>query len=101
MEKVNKKYIHYEDLAISDPYAYRLLHKAFELNGFDVKVGDRVVLTEWGKQGGICKRSNEGVVKGFSRKGMIVRVRPVGLKTTYSYWAGFWRRKKHPLAEQF
>lgn len=91
----------YEDLAIHDPYAYVLLHRAFEFEGLNVKKGDTVVPTEWAKQNTVCKNITEGTVKGFGTKGFTIRVLPKGKKTVNTYWAGFWRKKNHPYLEMF
>ena len=95
-----EKEMRYEDLMLTDEYAYLLLHRAFELHGLDVKIGDEVILTQWGRQNGISKKTDKGIVKGFG-KGSTLRVQPKGLKGTYTYWSGFWRKKNHPILEQF
>lgn len=88
----------YEDLAITDMYAYRILQRGMELEGWNVKKGDTVVPTEWARQNKICRNITEGKVVGYGRSGFTIRVLPKGRKTVYSYWAGFWRIKNHPFA---
>ena len=87
----------YEDLSESDRYAYNLLHWVMGEEGRKVKKGNKVVLTEWGKQN-LGEKYIEGEVasnpRGFLHH---ISVRPAGRKTAGNYWSGFWRRKDYKL----
>ena len=88
--------IRYEELYKTDRYAYILLHTAMGQLGREVKKGDVVVPTEWGKQD-LRMKYEEGVVTGNPRGyGKCISVRPKGRKTVGRYWAGFWRKKRMP-----
>lgn len=86
----------FEDFYDFDRYTYHLLHNAFTAAGRNVKKGDRVVMTEWGKQN-LGQKHTEGIITSNPRKlGNAICVRPLGRKTVGHYWAGFWRKKKIP-----
>jgi hypothetical protein len=102
MKKKEFNIYRYEDLYTTDRYAYNLLHEAFEQRGLDLRKGDVVTMTEWGRQNLKPKNSTDGVVTSNPRKtgtGNCINVRPIGRKTVGNYWAGFWRKKKitYPL----
>lgn len=91
-----KQKIRYEELWDIDRYAYILLHSEMGRRGKEVKRGDVVVLTEWGKQN-LGEKYEEGIVVGNPHKqGNAISVRPKGRKTAGRYWAGFWRKKRMP-----
>jgi hypothetical protein len=87
----------YEDLYKIDRYAYHCLHSKMTEVGMQVRKGDVVVLTEWGRQNLGYKYSDGVVVSNPRKNGSAISVRPNGRKAIGRYWAGFWRKKNIDL----
>jgi len=84
--------IDYEKVAQYDPYTYWLLHRAFEEEGNKLEIGDKVIPTKWAIQNKVCKPKDKGIVVGYGRRPFLIRVRKKGLKSSSTYWTGFWRK---------
>ena len=69
-------------------------YRSFELNQIETfkgcKKGKKVETTIFAKGNGVSKKHHFGRFMGLSNSGYI-RVKPDGLKTTFTYWVGFWQ----------
>ncbi len=73
---------------------YEEAHELATNEGLAIPIGGRCKMSGWGIEHLRPRKIRGGVVKGKARRGRtIIRVKLDGLKTTYTYWAGFWEKE--------
>lgn len=93
----------YEEIYINNPNQYFKLHNKYTEAGLRLKIGQKVVCTDWALQNGVFNCGTRGIVVGYSKtkynnttnknSSWNIRVLVEHRKTPGIYWAGFWKAK--------